>query len=349
MAFAELFTDIATRLFGPGAPPDADQALVDDAIEAIVDAVDPRIRAERSYRRKLAPGVRRTLEHMRAIGRRLPAPIALSPASWRSEPLLRCCFARPEQLRELLGRSRELYRFFDANPGCDEAHALLALGRDERTVLAPALVGGELRQDVQQVVVSFDRRRLIAPAADALGCRREVGAAILRRMAALALQGMVGKERRVKDLEERKGILATRLRMLHLRRDGVQRAMQDEGEDEAGDPALEIAQLESALQATVDEFVAAKASLATLEGIIDNVRRIFEAPEKVLGLETVELRLSGTGVRVEAGSGEAATELRLQELFIGEGLRGVIAFVRCARQDMPPPDEAIRRAERTLL
>lgn len=347
MAFAELFTDIAPRLFGSAAPPDADQALVDDAIEAIVDAVDPRIRAERSYRRKLAPGVRRTIEHMRAIGQRLPAPIVLSPANWRSEPLLRCCFARPEQVRELLGRSRELYRFFDANAGCAEAHALLALGRDERTVLAPALVGGELRQDVQQVVVSFDRRRLIAPAADALGCRREVGAAILRRMAALALQGMVGKERRVKDLEERKGILATRLRMLHLRRDGVQRAMQ--GEDEAGDPALEIAQLESALQATVDEFVAAKASLATLEGIIDNVRRIFEAPEKVLGLETVELRLSGTGVRVEAGSGEAATDLQLQELFIGEGLRGVIAFVRCAREDMPPPDEAIRRVERTLL
>jgi hypothetical protein len=289
----------------------------------------------------------RTIAHMRAIGQRLPPPIALSPARWKAEPLVRCCFARPDDVSGLLGRSRELYRFFDAHPGCDEAHALLGMRREERTVLAPALVGDALRQDVQQVTVSFDRRRLIAPAADALGCRREVGAAILRRMAALALQGMVGKERRVKDLEERKGILATRLRMLHLRRDGVQRAM--ESEDAAGDPAVEIAELESALQATVDAFVAAKASLATLEGIIDNVRRIFEAPEKVLGLETVALRLSGTGVRVEAGSREAATDLTLQELFIGEDLRGVIAFVRCARLDMPPPDDAVRRAERSLI
>jgi len=345
MAFAELFSEIAGRLFGPAAPPDADRALVADAIEAIVDAVDPRIRAQRRYASMLEPGVRRTIEHMRAIGQRLPPPIALSPASWKDEPLVRCCFARPDDVRELLARSRELYRFFDANPGCDEAHALLGMRREERTVLAAALVGDALQQDVRQVTVSFDRRRLIAPAADALGCRREVGAAILRRMAALALQGMVGKERRVKDLEERKGILATRLRMLQLRRDGVQRALEEQTED----PAAEIAELESALQTTLDEFIAEKASLKTLEGIIDNVRRIFEQPQKVLGLETLEMRLSGTGVRVAAGSREAATDLTLQELFIGEDLRGVIAFVRCAREDLPPPDDAIRRVERTLI
>jgi len=345
MAFADLLSDIAGRLFGPSGPPDADTALVADAVEAIVDVVDPRIRSDRNYRKKLEPGVRATIEQLRAIGQQLPAPIALSPEHWKDEALVKCCFARPDDVRDLLGRSRELYRFFDANPGCDEAHALLALRRDERTVLAPALVGGELRQDVQQVTVSFGQRRLIAPAADALGCRREVGGAILRRMAALALQGMIGKERRVKDLEERKGILATRLRMLQLRRDGVQRALEDEAED----PAAEIAQLESALQTTVDEFVAAKASLATLEGIIDNVRRIFEAPQKVVGLETIALRLSGTGIRVDPGTDEAGTDLKLQELFVGEDLRGVIAFVRCARRDLPPPDEAIRRVERTLI
>jgi len=345
MAFGDFFSDIAGRLFGAAGPPDADQALIADAVEAIVEAVDPRIRSDRSYQRKLEPGVRGTIEHLRAIGQQLPAPIALSPESWKGEALVRSCFARPDDVRALLGRSRELYRFFDANPGCDEAHALLALRREERTVLAPALVGGELRQDVQQVTVSFGRHRLIAPAADALGCRRQVGEAILRRMAALALQGMVGKERRVKDLEERKGILATRLRMLQLRRDGVQRALEDEAED----PAVEIAQLESALQTTVEEFVATKASLATLEGIIDNVRRIFEAPQKVVGLETIALRLSGTGYKIDAGSSEAATDLSLQELFIGEDLRGVIAFVRCARRDLPPPDDAIRRVERTLI
>jgi hypothetical protein len=345
MAFADLLSDIAGRLFGPAGPPDAEKTLVADALEAIVDVVDPRIRSDRSYRRKLEPGVRSTIEHLRGIGQLLPAPILLSPERWKDEPLVQSCFARPDEVRELFGRSRELYRFFDANPGCEEAHALLALRREERTVLAPALIGGELRQDVQQVTVSFGQRRLIAPAMDALGCRRQVGEAILRRMAALALQGMIGKERRVKDLEERKGILATRLRMLQLRRDGVQRALENEAED----PAAEIAQLENALQTTVEAFVAEKASLATLEGIIDNVRRIFEAPQKVVGLETIALRLSGTGYKVAPGSGEAGTDLSLQELFIGEDLRGVIAFVRCARRDLPPPDDAIRRVERTLI
>lgn len=345
MAFADLFSGVAARLFGAAAAPDADQAIVEATIEAIVDAVDPRIRSDRHYRRALEPGVRRTIAHMRGIAQHLPAPIALSPAHWQAEPLVRAGFARPEDVRALLGRSRALYRFFDANPGCAEAHALLAMRREERTVLAPALVGGELRQDVTQVAVSFDRQRLHAPAADAMACRREIGAGLFRRLAALAVERSLDTERRVKDLEERKGILATRLRMLQLRRDGIQRAF----EDEAQDPAAEIAQLEKALQSTLDEFIAEKASLKTLEGIIDGVRRIFEAPEKVLGLETVVLRLSGTGYKLEAGSSEAATELELHELYIGENLRGVIALVRCARQDLPPPDEALRQAERTLI
>jgi hypothetical protein len=345
MAFADLFSGVATRLFGAAATSDADQAIVAETIEAIVDAVDPRIRSDRHYRKTLEPGVRRTIAHMRAIAQHLPAPIALSPASWQSEPLVRAGFARPQDLRALLGRSRELYRFFDANPGCAEAHALLAMRREERKVLAPALVGGELRQDVAQVVVNFDRQRLHAPADEAAACRREVGAGLFRRLAALAIERSLGTERRVKDLEERKGILATRLRVLQLRRNGIQRAFEDQAED----PAVEIAQLEKALQGTLDEFMTEKASLKTLEGIIDGVRRIFEAPEKVLGLETVVLRLSGTGYKVEAGSSEAATDLELNELFIGENLRGVIAFVRCARQDMPPADDAIRRAERTLI
>jgi len=345
VALADLFSGVAGRLFGPAAPPDADQALVDATIEAIVDAVDPRIRSDRHYRKALEPGVRRTIAHMRAIAQHLPAPIALSPARWQGEPLLRAGFARPDDVRALLGRSRELYRFFDANPRCAEAHALLAMRREERSVLAPALVGGELRQDVAQVAVSFDRHRLHAPAAEAAACRREVGAGLLRRLAALAVERSLGTERRVKDLEERKGILATRLRMLQLRRDGIQRAFEEAAED----PAVEIAQLEKALQGTLDEFIAEKASLKTLEGVIDGVRRIFEAPENVLGLETVALRLSGTGYKVEAGSSEAATDLALQELFIGENLRGVIAFVRCARQDLPPPDDALRRVERTLI
>jgi hypothetical protein len=320
MAFADLFSGVATRLFGAPAPPDADQALIAEAIEAIVEAVDPRIRAERKYRAKLEPGVRATLAHMRAIAQQLPEPVMLSPASWRSEPLINALFGRSGDVTALLGRSRELYRFFDANVGCAEATALLAAQREERTVLAPGFVGGELRQDVAQVTVGFPQKRLIAPAPDWLASRREVGAAIFRRLAALALQEIVGKERRVKDLEERK----------------------------ANDPAVEIAELEKALQGTVDAFIAEKASLVTLEGTVASVRRVFEAPQKYLGLEPVALRLSRTGYRVDAGSSEPAIELKLQELFVGEGLRGVIAFVRCARSDLPPRDDALRRAEQSL-
>jgi hypothetical protein len=348
MPFATLFSNVAAKLFGAtgngenGVEPE----LVQLAVESVVDAVDPRLRSVSGYARKIAPGMANTIAHMRALAKDMPEPIPLSRSAWASDPLLNAMFAAAADVPAVLGGSEELRAFFDApaNAALNDAHALLGALKAEHNVLAPAIVNGQLRQDVAQTTVNFSGHRLIAPGADFLACRREVGMRILRRLAELALERITAVGERTTALEQRKALLGARLRMLHLRRNGLQ--------DIAGvahDETAEIASIERELQATVDDYVEAKASLATLVSRIDHINAIFTAPADFVSYTRVGLRVNRMGYKVAAGSDEQASDLTLGELSIGDGLKAVIVFVLCPRAELPAKESLRERAARVGL
>ncbi len=348
MPFATLFSDVAMRLFG--APPAHGQAvepeLVQIATEAIVEAVDPRLRAVPSYRRRLAPGVKQTITHLRDLARDLPPGIALSRAAWGADPLVNALFATANDVPTVMSDSDALRAFFDssAGAGSSEAHALLAMLKTERNVLAPAIVDGVLRQDVAQTTVSFSGHRLVACAGDFAACRREVGTLILRRLAGLALERITAVSDRANALEQHKALLGARLRLLNLKRHGL-----DEVAGSARGVADEIASIEREIKATVDEYVDAKASLATLETRMAHITSILEAPSDYLSLAHTDLRVNKLGIKVGRDTSEPASNLHLSELSIGAGLTAVVAFVRCRRADLPPKETLSERAARGVL
>ncbi|MGW8183355.1 MAG: hypothetical protein ACWGMT_05300 [Burkholderiales bacterium] len=349
MPFATLFHNVSAMLFGEsplGAADDPDRPIVEAAIEAVVDAVDPRLRLVSGYREKLAPGVRRTIAHMRELGREVPDPVDLSRAAWSANPFIGALFATAEDIPVLLGRSHELTAFFDAaaNAGAQEAYALLGMRMEERTVLGAALVGDAVQHDVAQKTVGFVGHRILAVAADALACRREVGARIMRRLAALALQRITARERRANELEERKAILAAQLRLLTLRRGGLQSVAGD-----APDESAEIERLERALHATVDDYIETKTNLATLDGTIGIISEVLGAPREHLRLARLHRRVNRMGILVPSGSPEAASDLEFLELALGDGLRAVIAIVRIPRMELPAKADRLKDAARRLI
>lgn len=347
MPFSTLFSNVSAMLFGAsplGAADDPDRPLVEALIEAVVDAVDPRLRVVSRYREKLAPGVRRTIAYLRTLAPAISEVVELSRAAWSANPLLGAWFATPEEVSALLGRSHEMHAFFDSHPDAPEAVALLGMQMQERTALGAAPAGESIQREVEQKTVSFSGHRIIAPAADPLACRREVGTRILRRLAALALRRIVAREQRVTELEERKAILATRLRLLTLRRGGLESIAGD-----APDESAEIESIERALKATVDDYIETKTNLATLDGTISIVNGILGAPEAHLALASVRRRVNRMGVIVSSDAKEAAADLELHELSMGDALRAVISLVRVARAEIPPKDDRFKDAARQLI
>jgi hypothetical protein len=348
MAFGTLFSNVASKLFGDtpaGRPGTVEPELVQIATEAIIEAVDPRLRVVSGYQAKIKPGVTRTIVHLREIAKDLPQPIELTRGAWGTDPQLNAFFAAATDVPTVLGRSAQLRAYFESpvNAGVAEVYALLGMLRIEREVFAPALVDGMLRHDVAQTTVSFSKHTLIAPARDFIACRREVGVLIFKRLAALALERITSLGERATELEQHKAMLGARLRLLNLKRDGIEQVAG------GADESAEIASIERELKATVDEFVEAKTRLSTLTTRLEHVNAIFNSPADYVSLARVDVCENKMGFKVAADSGEPATELKLSELSIGDGLRAVIAFVRCPRAEMPQRESLLAKAAREML
>lgn len=336
MALGDFFSSVASRLFGPAqqvAPAqEVERGLLEMTIEGVVAAVDPRLRAVSGYRSKLEPGARATILHLRKLARALPDPMLLTRAEWSANPLVAAFFARADDVPESLARSHELREFLDrpGNAAVPEVFALLGMRMSERTFLGPALVDGVLREDVQQRAVNFSEHRLVAPAPEYLACRREIGDRILRRIAAIALERTMESGRRTEQLAKSRAVLSARLRLLRLNHGGLQEAVQDAPDDRA-----EIKRLEDELKTVGENYAEAKSGARTLDSILDIACDIFGNPQHYVSLTPVRRRLNRMSVVVPENSGEPAENLEFQELAVGDGLRGVIAFVRIPGIEIP--------------
>jgi hypothetical protein len=158
-----------------------------------------------------------------------------------------------------------------------------------------------------------------------------LGQAILERVAGLALERIVAARDRATELETRKSMMATKLRMLNLRRGNLHSLTTGEQ-----DPSVEIAAIERELETLVEDHREAKASLATLDYSFDQVAAVLGEPGRHLGLNTLEMRVSHTGYKLDANSPESAAELRFNELWIGPNLHAAIVPVSVARPTQAP-------------
>jgi hypothetical protein len=348
MSGPSLFERVASALFGGAGEPadsEAERKLVAETIEAVVDAVEPRIRMHSSYARKLDACVRRSIAHLRATGREGLEPVLLARAAWRSDPRVNAFFGAADDVAACLGRSTELRAFFDdpANADVQEAYALLGMKKEERAVLGMELKGDAVQRDVAQTVVSFSGHRLVAPSATLAATRLEIGRRIIQRLAQVALSRILDLDAKATRLETRKAYLGARMRMLQLARDGMEGIVKD-----PATLAEEMRSVERELKQTAGDYIEAKASLATLDGYIEHIRDVFSHPEQHVALTHTPMRLNRMGVRVEDAAGGAVNELALAELSIGADWRGAIAIVRCPRTELMSKADLIANAERYL-
>lgn len=343
---ASVFDRVVSALFGSAEVKDeAEQQLIADMIEMIVETVEPRVRLRAGYQQKLTGCVRATIAYLRSIGKTPLEPVLLTRANWNEDARLNAFFARAEDVPAVLGRSKELRSFFDdpANAEVEEAFALLGMRKEEKTIFAPSFEDGTLKQDVAQTAVSFSDHRLIAPSATEEQTRLEVGRRIIRRLAQVALARIIALDEKAVDLQQHKGYLGTRLRMLNLARDGMEGIVDD--------PATigeQIRAVERELKETVEGYIEAKASLATLDGYIGQIDDVFSHPQAHVALTQTDVRINRMGIKVDEATDERHNALTLAELTVGANLRGVVAFVRCPRSELPPKEDLIANAERYL-
>jgi hypothetical protein len=116
----------------------------------------------------------------------------------------------------------------------------------------------------------------------------------------------------------------------------------------SGHHRQQIQAAEHKLKETVDDYIEAKSSLATLDGYIALIDEVFSHPEAHVMLTQTEVRIDRMGFKVDNDTEGRYNALTLAELTVGER-HGVIALVRCPRSELPPKEDLMANAERYLL
>ena len=346
MATSSLLDRVASALFGgKKTDTDADRQLIADMIELIVEEVEPRVRFHARYREKLEKCVRASIAYLRSIGSQPLEPVPLSRKSWNDDARVNTFFAKADDVSTCIGRSKELRAFFEnpSNAEIQEAYAVLGMKKDEHTTFGTQLQGDAVQHDVAQTAVNFSGHRLIAPSATLAATRLEIGRRMIQRLAQIALARIVAIDMKATELQEHKAYLGARMRLLNLARDGMEGLVKD-----PSTIAAEAKEIERELKVTVDGYIEAKGSLATLDGYIKHIDDVFAHPEQHLTLTQKPLRLTRMGIKADAGTSGPVNELSLAELSIGDAFRGAIAIVRCPRSELAPKEDLIGKAERYL-
>lgn len=301
------------RWLGSRTPLDA---VLCRAIERAVEIVDPQLKGVSGYQRKLALAARCALDHCAALAGQIPGPIDVNLRSFATDPLVHAIFAAPDDIGDMLGKSREL-REFVADPGqcgAEGLFALLGMRQREKAVTGIAMNGEALQRDVPQRLLYFADHTLGEFGGSHEACRQH--------LAASAFDGLAkGFAARVTELRQQRDDARTAW--------SIERACRDEGRGEHR-------------QMLEDRQRQAIASLAP-ERLLDAFAEWLAQSQMQLCLRPKVVRVDRMGVIAgEHGTEEDFTALSFPELVSRDRRQWVVLIARISREDAL---EALRRRQ----
>src|SRR5262245_27623207 len=282
---ASILDRVTSALFGSSRSVEApDAELIGEVTELVVETVEPKIRYQSRYKKRLAPSITSTIRHLQMLARSGLDAVTLTKAAWSTDPRVNAFFATADDVLVCLGNSQELRQFFEANTAGDEAFALLAMKKEERQVFAPDTSGERIVKDVAKVSVCFSEHRVIAPSPTYADTRLTVGKRIIERLAEVALALITEASETPSELQARKAHLAARLRQLELAQRGVA--------GHTSDVASRIAEVKQQLAGVAEQYgEARKGDAGSLASYIRVVDDVLSHPEQHVSTVLTPLRL----------------------------------------------------------
>ncbi len=331
----------------PSPPGKIDAALIEAAIERVVDGTDPRLRAAPHYRRKLWEPVERAVDYVVEHAATLPPPIAFGKRHFTTDPRLRALFANPDQLREILSFSPAMRGHLQptADSPPEEIYAALRMERTEKTVFGMALQGDQVLRDIRQIAVNFHNHQIAFPAASEAETRRELQKRSFDYLIEAALQRLLSIRARKHQLEQQqRRLLQQKAQVIKSARVGLEPLLANPATLRTPNSAA----TEQQLRELETELRQLRADSATIEEQLALVAATLREPGRYLQLKRISLTLDHMNIQVPANSPRAANTLAFDEVLVENHHRFIVLLVRFPSSEIPPPTDFFQEAERLL-
>lgn len=338
--------NFVSRLFRPRASPDLEPeaALIDSAIERVVDGTDRRLRALGSYRKRLREPVASSVEYVRALVDGFPTATEISGSAFGRDPTVRALFSSVEQLHAVLGNSRGLRDFLAAGPVTgDDAYALLVMDREARTVFGTELDGDTVRRDVIQKAVNFSLQRFLGVRGSEQESRIELKKRAFDYLIERALESLTDERLKREGMVQQRRLLRKKLEAMRAGRWGLAPLDCD---DES--PVSDGANLEDEIEAIDQELGRFAGSALDLDESLERVSSILWAAGDYLGVRDLRLHIDYRGLCVPESAATPDSDVQLIELFAASGLCRTVLFVRVPVGEIPERSDPLRKAAHYL-
>lgn len=343
MAFRFLKSFLTAPAGSPGKYTDA---VIEAAIERVVDGTDPRLRAVNRYRYKLWDAVAHSVKYTVTLMNRLPPPIDASHRHFTSTPLLRAAFVSPDHLRETLSFSKHMHDYQYQNPGLlpVELYGLLSMERVEKTVLGIERQGDMIRRDVPQTTVNFRNHHFTFPAESEQGTRQELTKRAFDSLIETALMQLTDTRIRRQELEQQQR------QLLQKKASAMQSGQMGLGPLLASTPLnqADASALERQLFDIQEELKQIRADSATIEHLLQQVVATLSKPEKHLRLERIALTLDHMNIKASPDSPQVVNALTFDEALLGKDGRMTMLLVRFPSSELLPQPDFFQEARKLL-
>ena len=320
-------------------------SMVEAAIERVVDATDPRLRAFPGYTKRLYAGVEQSLTHIQALIDGLSEPVEISRRTFSSDPRLRAFFASPASMQQAVANAPSVVEFLDKRRGPlpEYIYGLLAPEMRERQTLGMELKGEHVRRDVLQHVVDFSDFRFFGAAGSEAEAREGIKERAFDFLAELALKSMANLKEKRSELERQRRLLQRKLDAMQAGNWGLEPML---AKQELDHP--DYASLGQQIEAVEAELMTMPCSQAGLEQRFDCINGVLSRPEDGLSLREIELHLDAMSVKVTDPDLASSEPLRFKELVSGIGRTRIVLFGYFPRAELPPEKDFFQEAGRYL-
>ncbi len=311
---------------------------IDEAIEHLVDGVDPKIRLVIGYKKKLWPAVDKALIYIAWLVDTIPGPVECGRKAFANDPLVNAVFATAADVQKTFSQSEAVRAFFDdaMNVNVDECFALMCMEKEEHTGFGMELEGDFVKKDVPQVSVNFFAHSIMAPAATEKEVRSGLKQCIFDALISNIFETVMANHLREAGTDEYRKLLDRRYQanqawgqeltdlILSIRSDAISAKATSKPDDEA------IEQVENGSSENQQQTPADRLS---------RVVEILTHPETIVRLNHIKMNLSRMGIKVKQGSGLPANIIEFTEIAISTVWRRIIVLVRFPRKEMLLKDD----------
>jgi hypothetical protein len=291
-----------------------------DEIDRIAQETDSAILPVRRFRKKILPSVQHAMGYISGLILQIPGPVDFDPDRWDHDPVLRAMFISREEMIGVLQSSKALKDFFRCT-NASQAFAILVAERKEKQFFGTEKNGEIVRRDVPQKAVFFEEFRVFAPATDLDQASLQVHHRALVNLFTQAFEKITDLQLWRKELEEHRELLEFK----------VKRPEDMDPKKDLNHTEVDDKQTQASLEALGDitrKIEEIKAELDTPEDRIELLNAILLKPDHHLRLETVSLKLSRLGIRLDPSSTEPANEFTVAEFELGQEPKQVLVWIR---------------------